>query len=176
MLLAHLIVQEELPPSWRFLTVEYLVIFVALYLFPVQELRNQLSTPWFRGLIYQLEAVYKSNALVATLKFTILQHKGFDAVSVAQAMIAGICRLCSSVFVFTIEKVVWTTNVDSDLLVRYLRLCPVIVGFLLCLLYKYLPSSAHESQVVAYTPAHLVANLAFLAWYSNEAVVSLKRK
>lgn len=173
MLVTAVLLHHALPSSFSMLCLQFIVIFTVVHLLEQVEVTKLLSVHGYRGLLFILEGVLKSTALVSTLQEVLVTYNGLRLETAFAAVAIGTLRLLLPPCVYCIDQYLCSTQrltkVKSDDMIRYLRLAPLICVIGITVLAKTLPRLP-EMQEVGYTSAHLVLNLAFVAWFAWDAV------
>lgn len=174
MILTALLMHQALPASFSVLCLQFICVFTVVHLLEPQEVQKQLGTNYYRGALFSLEGVLKSYMLVSTVKDVIVSYHGIKPETVFVATILGSLRILLAPCVYSADQYFCTAQrkvvVNDDMMLRYLRLSPLLALVSLCLLARSLPANLADMQEIGYTPAHLLMNAVFLAWFAWDAI------
>lgn len=173
MLVTATLLHHALPSSFSMLCLQFIVVFTVVHLLEQAEVAKMLSVHAYRGLLFILEGVLKSTVLVTTLQDVLVSYHDFRAEAVVTAVTIGSLRLLLPPGIYCIDQYLCSTQrltkVNAEDMLRYLRLAPLLCLIGITVLAKTLPRLP-EMQEVGYTAAHLLLNLAFVAWFAWDAV------
>ena len=173
MLLTAAVLHRALPSSFSMLGIQFIVVFTVVHLLEQTEVTKLLANHSYRGLLFILEGVLKSTLLASTLQDVLVTYQGLKAEAVLAAVALGSLRLLVPPCVYCLDQYLNSVQrfvvVSTEDMLRHLRLAPVFCLAGVTVLAKTLPNLP-ELQEVGYTLAHLVLNVAFLAWFSWDAV------
>lgn len=172
-LVTALVLQHALPTSFPMLCLQFLAVFTVVHFLDPTEVAKLLAVHHYRGFLFLLEGLLKSTLLVSTLQEVLVTYQEVRVEAVLGALVLGSLRLLLPPCVYCVDQYLFPTQrigmVSSEDMVRYLRLAPLLCLISTAVLLKTLPRLP-ELQEVGYTPAHLLLNLAFLAWFGWDAV------
>lgn len=172
-LVTAVVLQHALPTSFPMLSLQFLAVFTVVHLLDPTEVAKLLAVHHFRGFLFLLEGLLKSTMLVSTLQEVVVIYQEVRVETVMGAVAMGSLRLLLPPCVYCVDQYLFQTQrvgmVSSDDMVRYLRLAPLLCLIATAALVATLPRLP-ELQEVGYTPAHLLLNLFFLAWFGWNAV------
>lgn len=173
MLVTAIVLHHTLPISFTMLSLQFLAVFTVVHLLDQVEVAKLLAVHYYRGFLFLGEGLLKSTLVVSTLQEVLVSCTEVRVETVLGAVTMGSVRLLIPPCVYCMDQYLCPAQrlgkVSSEDMVRYLRLAPLLCLIGTVVLIKTLPGLP-ALQEVGYTPAHLLLNLAFLAWFGWNSV------